>query len=53
MNTTNNHLELIDIRYESKNPHNWYVTGEVDRNEIDNWFMDMQLALDFIENELK
>ena len=59
MSITNNHLDLIDVRSESGNPHNWYVTGTVDRGDddmdgdtIENWFMDIQAALEFMENEL-
>ena len=56
---TNNHLELIDVRNERKNQANWYVTGtiyryvgDIEGDQIENWFVDIKTALDFISNEL-
>ena len=55
-----NHLLLTDARNEPANPSNWYVSGKIYRDdddmdgyEIEQWFGDIQSALDFMSNELK
>ena len=56
----NNNLTLIDVRHKHLNISSWYVTGTIYRvkddaigDTIDEFFDDIQSALDFMENELK
>lgn len=55
-----NNLTLSDCRDEPLNPSNWYVYGtiyhdddDMTGDQIEQWFDELQSALDFMSNELK